>query len=876
MVIFSLCYLKAYAGDISSEFTEIIGPSTFVEFVESYVPNAHTFELLKYFQDISGGDPTWDVVKDFSIFKSKGFLFQIIKENQNWDIEYEALIKTPTGEFSRKSDFRMSNPCIVNDELYFMEGEIRRLNSDSDFEVLVNDFNAYELGDWNNELVMVGNNHLSIGTYNNRIQLNVLRDQVDASLGYRPKMKIDHKGHLWFSGYNSTSPHAIEVIIDAENLEDFQEMEIEFTLENYDIKSDTTEVTEQGETFKLIRHTVSSGGIAKPNEVIDIDGDVYISTNLGFLRRQKEGLVPVIETENNRIGYFLYKNEGPLNQLYPFNTLSLIPTSNGFDMEELTDESDKSLILGEDMADKLLGVSDGRAFYLENYFDGSFYDRKSLFVWGNQELGTVKQLKRIYSNTTDEFIAYEESNLTIDYGGSQYDLVQTISSDQAPAVSDGIGGWTPLLNDAAIIRDSLILYQNSFLQVPIYYDEVAGNIKQMWDYPYLRSFSVSKYKDEPVYFLKLLNEFSIGHIENLTKYSLDAFEIYNPSKLEVTDDNHIWFMGNGCPTICELIREKDQEASSTLKSYCSIRNIEIGMVQLLSDSTEATIQLNFEDTMNGAGFYNVYLDQVFVKEFSNNNSFELTLSSLDGAEQSFEIHVQNQNDLLCKTSTTIELFAPILDQDGDGFGEDVDCDDFNADLNPAAIEIPDNNIDEDCDGILGITDVDMDGFGINEDCDDFNPEIYPGSFEIPDNDVDEDCNGVLGVTDTDMDGFGIEVDCDDNNPDIYPGAEEIPENGIDEDCDGDDLTSTFEIDGIEVSVFPNPAVDELWIKSESELSIQFTVLSLGGKDLRTGTLENSTIESIDLQSLPDGVYYLKLNLKGSPNNIVMNKIVVAR
>ena len=50
--------------------------------------------------------------------------------------------------------------------------------------------------------------------------------------------------------------------------------------------------------------------------------------------------------------------------------------------------------------------------------------------------------------------------------------------------------------------------------------------------------------------------------------------------------------------------------------------------------------------------------------------------------------------------------SPPVDNDGDGFTADVDCDDTNAAINPNAVEVNDNEVDENCDGVLGMTVVD--------------------------------------------------------------------------------------------------------------------------------------------------------------------------
>ena len=49
-------------------------------------------------------------------------------------------------------------------------------------------------------------------------------------------------------------------------------------------------------------------------------------------------------------------------------------------------------------------------------------------------------------------------------------------------------------------------------------------------------------------------------------------------------------------------------------------------------------------------------------------------------------------------STQFYVCSSTIDEDNDGFCADVDCDDSNPNINPEAEDIPDNGIDENCDG----------------------------------------------------------------------------------------------------------------------------------------------------------------------------------
>ena len=199
------------------------------------------------------------------------------------------------------------------------------------------------------------------------------------------------------------------------------------------------------------------------------------------------------------------------------------------------------------------------------------------------------------------------------------------------------------------------------------------------------------------------------------------------------------------------------------------------------------------------------------------------------------------------------------DVDGDGYGnasdtttacgaptgfvgDDTDCDDGSASVNPGETEVC-NSIDDDCDGDIddadssvdlttGATwyaDADRDGYGDaastslacdepsgavsdDTDCDDGDSAVHPNATEVC-NSIDDDCDGDIDdddssvdlttatswYTDGDGDGYGgstttlacsqpssttaTSTDCDDTDSAVHPGATEDCD-GVDTDCDG--------------------------------------------------------------------------------------------
>ena len=123
------------------------------------------------------------------------------------------------------------------------------------------------------------------------------------------------------------------------------------------------------------------------------------------------------------------------------------------------------------------------------------------------------------------------------------------------------------------------------------------------------------------------------------------------------------------------------------------------------------------------------------------------------------------------------------DLDGDGYG-DNDCDDTDASIYPGASEIPDDGIDQDCNGHdLKSACEDSCEFALDGECDDGGTDA---AYDLCD--LGTDCSDCGARFDGDADGFFDLEDCDDNDSSVNPDAIDIGNDGIDQDCDGLDFT----------------------------------------------------------------------------------------
>jgi len=146
---------------------------------------------------------------------------------------------------------------------------------------------------------------------------------------------------------------------------------------------------------------------------------------------------------------------------------------------------------------------------------------------------------------------------------------------------------------------------------------------------------------------------------------------------------------------------------SPLLDYESLRSV--------NASHDYTMELDREGVLIFY-FENIFLPDSTTNEAASQGYVSFSINAHEEIEELDEIlntgYIYFDLNQPIITNTIKNTFVEFLDEDQDGYYFYEECDDQNADVNPGAIEIAGNNIDDNCDGIVSTTELQTTTFSL--------------------------------------------------------------------------------------------------------------------------------------------------------------------
>jgi len=683
-------------------------PTEFENDIKGYIELAKT-EVYKQdwyvdYSHIYGGNPAYDARSVSAKTSYKNFTIDHTFVGWGDNATYcpnchISRIRNLTGTITSDTK-EITSSCVIQNELIYFNGDLKKIRENSDQpEYVLNNFGARKVANWKDQLVMIGSK-MKIGSPTKNVDVTFILEKIFDDLGYNFSLKGDSQGHLWFG--NEELAFSIEVILDDKLIDDYEQtLTGNFGEGRYQVSTDTSEFNAQGENFLLVEHKVTDLLINKdihPTHVMEFDNEVFLGSNIGFLRRQQDGLVPVIDSRPHQLSYYLSPN--PQSNLFPFTEYKLVEGSQGVYLKIIKEDMEVEDIIGEEIMHELMSISDGRSFYIENFhstesiYNGEVY-ASELFGWGKLD---SDYLVLISSSVEAESLTFIYKNdIKSNFKGIEFEQ-NIFGVLNLLEVDTWYQGEIHSIFDMEIIDDNLAIFPqdrlshyNYPLSSPHY---LSNGVIEPYTFFDEIPISVDTYKDQPIYLYQ--DRFVIGQPNNWVEFAPSFMNGKYIEQVHITNDNHIWmYSRHGC---FELIREEDQQFVSELRRASIINNFEYEIKQSCNEFENSMVEFQFDDSNFAESEYDIYVNRQLITQVSNTSSFTLELAN-NFESPYVEIYIQNQNDRFSKKSITINNQC-VVDQDNDGFYNDVDCDDNNPDINPDAIEILDNDIDENCDGQL--------------------------------------------------------------------------------------------------------------------------------------------------------------------------------